>query len=154
MARKRITARQRSARRKNIAIARQHKKKRVIRKIDKAVKKYVDYFDEKRPKKPPVKKVVFRSTNSKELKSIKGGKRSGRFWSSDPSEYGRHSMGKIGQRSTDKVFIAAKSSGRNKSYRGLYGGRSRHFQEINSKSKRNIISVYRWNGSKLKRTRS
>jgi len=153
MARRRITSRQRSARRKNIAIARQHKKKRMLKKIDKAVNKYVDYFSERRPKKPPVKKVVFRSTNASELKSIKSGKRSGRFWSSDPSEYGRHSMGKIGQRSTDKVFIVGKSSGRNKSYRGLHGGKNRHFQEINSKSKRNIISVYKWNGRKLKRVK-
>lgn len=149
--RKRITAKQRTARRKNIAIARKHRKKRQLRKVDKAVKKYVDYFDEKRPKKPPVKNVVFRSTKTSELKNIKRGKRSGKFWSSDPSEYGRHAMGRIGQKSKDKVLIAAKSSGRNRSYRGLHGGKNRHFQEIGSRSKRNIIGVYRWDGSKLRR---
>jgi len=150
---RRITSSQRSARRKNIAIARMHKEKRGLRKIDKAVNKYVDYFNEKRPKKPPVKNIVFRTASKKELISIKKGKRSGKFWSSDPSEYGRHAIGSIGKRNSDSVLVAAKSSKRNRSYRGLGGSKNRHFQEINSKTKRNIISVYKWTGRKLKRKR-
>jgi len=150
---RRITSSQRSARRKNIAIARQHKKKRGLRKIDKVIKKYVDYFGDKRPKKPPVKNIVFRTASKKELSSIRKGKGSGKFWSSDPSEYGRYAMGSIGKRNSDSVLIVAKSSKRNRSYRGLGGTKDRHFQEINTRRKRNIVSIYKWNGRKLKRKR-
>jgi len=151
--RKRITGKQRVARQRNIAIARMHKLRKIkgIKKVDKVIKKNVDYFNDEAKLKKPMKKTVFRTMKKQELKNIKKGERSGKFWSSDPGEYGRHALGRIGNKSSETVLVAAKSSGRNRSYRGLGSTKNRHFNEINSKSKKDIFAVYEWNGRRLKR---
>jgi hypothetical protein len=74
--------------------------------VDAVISKYVDpdYYSITRPDSPPLLSIVFRMMDRAEWEGIRNNERSGRLWSSDPTDYGHISKG-----NKDKVFVAAKS---------------------------------------------
>lgn len=128
-----------------------------VAQVDDIVNEYLNWrYDETRPESPPLKNVVFRKMSTDEWEKVQSGEPSGAFWSSDPTEYGRHAIGKLGEVNNRAVLVVARhdpSTGQ--IYRGLVRtpeeASKAHFQSTTSHGISDVIAVYRWNGRKLER---